>query len=349
MVADEIRKLSESAGRSADEISKLVHEIQSDTNEVADEMRQSSEVIGEGREDVNTIAASLEQISMAVGEAAARSEEIFHGADSHAMHASAWSSMERDRARSRRATRRDRGDRGRTAERPGLDGVRRSSIAPNGAGRSSPRSSAARCTTSARAIGIAASQAPRSAARAEDRRGGFVSAATPASIASTDRLLTFEVGDAVYALPIAAVLEVAEADRATCVPGIAANIAAVINWHGDPLPLVASHLLLAGSHDTPIDEDPESDSAPVEVEAADEEERGVLLAQVLVVSDRDDEAGRLGMPVDRVLGLVDGRAKTTRSPSLVVERRPVEGRVVSVLDPRRLVARAEEIIERAAP
>ena len=85
VVADEIRKLSENAGRSADEISKLVHEIQSDTNQVADEMRRSSEGIGEGREDVNTIADALSQISMAVGEAAARSEEIFHGADSHAM------------------------------------------------------------------------------------------------------------------------------------------------------------------------------------------------------------------------------------------------------------------------
>lgn len=87
VVADEIRKLSESAGRSAEEISTLIHEIQADTNEVADDMRQSSQVIGEGREDVNTIASSLEQISMAVGEAAARSEEIFHGADSHALHA----------------------------------------------------------------------------------------------------------------------------------------------------------------------------------------------------------------------------------------------------------------------
>lgn len=87
VVADEIRKLSESAGRSADEISKLINEIQSDTNEVADEMRKSSEVISEGREDVNTIADSLGQISMAVGEAAARSEEIFHGADTHAMSA----------------------------------------------------------------------------------------------------------------------------------------------------------------------------------------------------------------------------------------------------------------------
>lgn len=85
VVADEIRKLSESAGESADEITKLIHEIQSDTGQVADEMRESSQVIGEGNEDVNTIAHSLEQISAAVSEAAARSEEIFHGADSHAM------------------------------------------------------------------------------------------------------------------------------------------------------------------------------------------------------------------------------------------------------------------------
>lgn len=87
VVADEIRKLSESAGRSADEISQLMHEIQADTAMVADEMRQSSQVIGEGREDVNTIAGALAQISMAVSEAATRSEEIFHGADSHSLNA----------------------------------------------------------------------------------------------------------------------------------------------------------------------------------------------------------------------------------------------------------------------
>jgi methyl-accepting chemotaxis protein len=87
VVADEIRKLSESAGRSAEEITKLIHEIQADTDEVADDMRQSSIVISEGREDVNTIASSLEEISLSVSEAATRAEEIFHGADSHAMHA----------------------------------------------------------------------------------------------------------------------------------------------------------------------------------------------------------------------------------------------------------------------
>ena len=81
VVADEIRKLAESAGHSAEEISKLVHEIETDTSEVAEGMRESSVVIGEGREDVDTIAVSLEQIRSAVGEAAHRAEEIFEGAD----------------------------------------------------------------------------------------------------------------------------------------------------------------------------------------------------------------------------------------------------------------------------
>ena len=84
VVADEIRKLAESAGRSADEISKLIHEIQAETHEVADEMRLSSQNVTEGREDVNTIALSLEQIRAAVGEASSRAEDIFQGADTQA-------------------------------------------------------------------------------------------------------------------------------------------------------------------------------------------------------------------------------------------------------------------------
>jgi methyl-accepting chemotaxis protein len=84
VVADEIRKLAENAARSADEIAKLIHEIEEDTQRVADEMRQSGQVITEGREDVNTIAHSLEQIRGAVGEAATRAEEIFQEADNQA-------------------------------------------------------------------------------------------------------------------------------------------------------------------------------------------------------------------------------------------------------------------------
>jgi methyl-accepting chemotaxis protein len=81
VVADEIRKLAESAQRGADEISKLVGEIESDTHNVADEMRLSGQVIAEGRDDVNTIAHSLGQIQSAVGEASSRAEEIFEQAD----------------------------------------------------------------------------------------------------------------------------------------------------------------------------------------------------------------------------------------------------------------------------
>jgi methyl-accepting chemotaxis protein len=84
VVADEIRKLAESASRSAEEISKLVNEIQTETAQVAGEMRQSSQVIAEGRDDVNTIAHSLEQIQAAVSEAASRAEEIFQEADAQA-------------------------------------------------------------------------------------------------------------------------------------------------------------------------------------------------------------------------------------------------------------------------
>jgi methyl-accepting chemotaxis protein len=83
VVADEIRKLAESAGRRSEEISKLIHEIQSGTAEVADQMRLSSSMITEGREDMNMIALSLEHIRSAVSEAADRAEVIFHGADTH--------------------------------------------------------------------------------------------------------------------------------------------------------------------------------------------------------------------------------------------------------------------------
>ncbi len=68
---------------------------------------------------------------------------------------------------------------------------------------------------------------------------------------------------------------------------------------------------------------------------------------VLVISDRPDGAARLGLPIDRVLGLVDGQATCGANGELVVERRPVDGRVVSILDPRRLVARGADVIKRA--
>ena len=66
---------------------------------------------------------------------------------------------------------------------------------------------------------------------------------------------------------------------------------------------------------------------------------------VLVVSDRASGAARLGLDVDRVLGLVDGAGATSRSGDPVAERRPLGSRVAHILDPARLVERARLTIE----
>lgn len=164
--------------------------------------------------------------------------------------------------------------------------------------------------------------------------------ATPVGI---ERLLTFEYANAMYALPIAEVHEVAEAQRICCVPTIPTGKVGVMNWHGDALPVVAAGLLL--------DMDGEDESAAAArdtVPRAAAPRRPVRTSLVLVISGRDDEAARLGLPIDRVLGLVDGPRRRRGGTELVVERRPLDGRVLNVLCPRTLVARAIEVIGRQA-
>ena len=46
-------------------------------------------------------------------------------------------------------------------------------------------------------------------------------------------------------------------------------------------------------------------------------------------------------------GVVDGAAAASQGPDPIAERRSIDGRVANVLDPKRLVARAREVIERA--
>ena len=147
----------------------------------------------------------------------------------------------------------------------------------------------------------------------------------PAPQPGTERLLTFEVGAALYALPIAGVLEVVEAGALACIPTLPPEMGGVMNYHGDALPVLHFGALL--------EIDAPAAAAP---------------AQVLVVGARGARSGSLGLPVDRVLGLVDGRAVPARGTDPVAERRSVLGRVASLLDPARLVARAREVIERAA-
>jgi chemotaxis signal transduction protein len=137
-----------------------------------------------------------------------------------------------------------------------------------------------------------------------------------------DRLLTFEIGESLFAMPIAGVLEVAERGVEACVPSVSSSIASVINYRGDALPVVRREQLL---------ELGETQQARPE--------------HVLVVTDGPTHAARLGLEVDRVLGLVDGEGAASRGSEPVAERRPIDGRLAHILDPTRLVARAREVIE----
>jgi len=139
-----------------------------------------------------------------------------------------------------------------------------------------------------------------------------------------ERLLTFVVGGGVYALPIASVLEVTEAGAGACIPGVPAGTARVTNHHGDALPVVRSAALLG------------LDAASVPAPE-----------HVLVITTGTTNTPRIGMPVDRILGLVDGTGASARDHEPIAERRALDGRVANVLDAHRLVARARELIEQA--
>lgn len=149
----------------------------------------------------------------------------------------------------------------------------------------------------------------------------------PSSTSLSHRLMTFEVGGIVYALPISEILEVVEQAGISCVPTLPRELGGVMNWHGEALPVVASHLLLGGEVPSPSEP-----GAP---------------QQYLVVTDRPDVPAQLGLPIDFVSGLVDGEPGRAHGDDVVVERRPVDDRVVSVINPQRLVARAALVIEGA--
>ena len=142
-----------------------------------------------------------------------------------------------------------------------------------------------------------------------------------ASITGADeRLLTFEVSDSLYALPIDGVLEVAEMCRVACIPTMPTSVGGVVNYHGDALPVLSWSSLC----------DIETTGQP---------------ANFLVITDRGSDVARLGISVDRVTGLVDGGAPAAEGNEIVAERRSIDGRIASLLDPHQLVARAKKVIE----
>lgn len=139
-----------------------------------------------------------------------------------------------------------------------------------------------------------------------------------------ERWLTFEVGGAAWALPIRDVLEVCEVARIGQVPSLPRELAGVMHYHGDALPVIARSALF-----------------DVELRELDEPEH------VVVIANQTGDAPRLGLPVDRVLGLVDGVPPGSRKPGLVAARIPLEGRLTGILDTERLLARAQEVVDRS--
>jgi purine-binding chemotaxis protein CheW len=136
------------------------------------------------------------------------------------------------------------------------------------------------------------------------------------------RLLTFEIGRELFAMPISGVLEVTETSALACIPTVPREVAGVINYRGDALPVVRRERLL--------------DLADADLPEPE---------HVLVITTGSTGTPRLGLNVDRVLGLVDGEGPSGRAGHPLVERRPLDGRIASILDPARLVARAREVIE----
>jgi len=142
------------------------------------------------------------------------------------------------------------------------------------------------------------------------------------NLCAEDRLLTFELAGDLYAIPIAGVLEVANAGRVTSIPTLPTSVGGVINYHGDALPVLNCASLF-------------------DVNDAELGETGTIL----VISERVGQSARLGIHIDRVLGLVDGAAAAMSGAKEIAERRSIQGRVASVLDPQRLVSRARDVIE----
>ncbi len=83
VVADEVRKLAESSGRSAEQISRLARDIAMQSTAVVSTMRESIEELEEGRDDLSTIVKSMGRISEAAKVGADKVANISDSAREH--------------------------------------------------------------------------------------------------------------------------------------------------------------------------------------------------------------------------------------------------------------------------
>ena len=131
------------------------------------------------------------------------------------------------------------------------------------------------------------------------------------------RLILFEVAGAVYALPIEDVLEVLENHNCVGIPTLPPEVGGVVNHHGEALPVITSSALFEG---------PQGQGGA---------------EHLLVLGGTGSEAGQLGIPVERVLGLADAALDPAPSGHWIRERITLDERVVAVVDAELCFERAE--------
>ncbi|MCH2185631.1 chemotaxis protein CheW [Myxococcota bacterium] len=161
---------------------------------------------------------------------------------------------------------------------------------------------------------------------------------TMKTVSSPGQWLAFEIGSAQYALPIDSILEIEGPGRqARCVPGLPMDSVAVMNWHGSALPVVSSHLLFSS----------EAERDTVERKALPVRSTRWSEAHILVISEPDGEMPRLGLPVERILGLLD--VPPSDGMPGQADDGEAEGRSASPLGlcPHELWNRAACLVERA--
>ncbi len=76
VVAEEIRRLAESASGSAEQIENLMRQLEDESERISQVMREVGEGVGGGREDLDRIQSSLEHIRDAVQAASERTQDI---------------------------------------------------------------------------------------------------------------------------------------------------------------------------------------------------------------------------------------------------------------------------------
>ena len=149
--------------------------------------------------------------------------------------------------------------------------------------------------------------------------------------------LAFQVDASQYALPIDSIVEIGESNQAACVPGLSRDCAAVINWHGDVLPIVSCRRLMAE------DQSPES----VEVPSHGGVDPRWNLGPVLVISGQGSDFSQLGLSVDHVIGLLDPPGGSERERSILISESESPWHQITPLSLDGLLIKATEIVDRA--